>query len=186
MGGGLPPPIVFQRRLLTAWDSQVFFLNTIYCELPLPGRLTDAFVPLWGMDNLQVKERYPTNETVHSPMQQPEAVRGGKNLLEQITAYVQENLAQKLTLRLVADQFRVSVSTVTQLFQKKTHSTFHHFVTNCRMEKARALILQGMPLESVGREIGYQDHSTFYRAFHQTFGISPREFRKSMIPDTTK
>jgi len=44
MGGGLPPPILFQRRLLTAWVSQVFFLNMIFVMLPLPGRLTDAFV----------------------------------------------------------------------------------------------------------------------------------------------
>ena len=51
-----------------------------------------------------------------------------------------------------------------------------------RMEKARDLILQGLPLESVGKAIGYQDHSTFYRAFRQTYGVSPREYRKNMQP----
>ena len=124
-----------------------------------------------------IKERYPTNKTTQPHIQQD--ARGRKPLLEQITAYVEENLAEKITLKQVADEFKVSVSTVTQLFQKKTQNTFHHFLTNCRMEKARTLILQGLPLESVGKEIGYQDHSTFYRAFRQTFGISPREYRKA-------
>jgi len=107
--------------------------------------------------------------------------REKKSLLEQISAYVEANLSEKITLRMIADQFSVSVSTITQLFQKKSQTTFHAFVTQCRMEKARVLILQGLPLESVGREIGYRDHSTFYRAFRQTFGISPREFRKKTL-----
>ena len=118
--------------------------------------------------------------------QYPETDRSDMTLLEQITAYVEDNLAEKITLKKIADQFHVSVSTVTQLFQKKTKTTFHHFVTGKRMEKARDLILQGLPLETVGRAIGYQDHSTFYRAFRQTFGISPREYRKAELSNATE
>ena len=118
--------------------------------------------------------------------QYPETDRSDMTLLEQITAYVEDNLAEKITLKKIADQFHVSVSTVTQLFQKKTKTTFHHFVTGKRMEKARDLILQGLPLETVGRAIGYQDHSTFYRAFRQTFGISPREYRKAELSHATE
>ena len=118
--------------------------------------------------------------------QYPETDRSDMTLLEQITAYVEDNLAEKITLKKIADQFHVSVSTVTQLFQKKTKTTFHHFVTCRRMEKARDLILQGLPLETVGRAIGYQDHSTFYRAFRQTFGFSPREYRKAELSNATE
>ena len=109
-----------------------------------------------------------------------------KNLLDQIIAYAEENLAEKITLRQIADQFHVSVSTVTQLFQKRAKTTFHHLLTGLRMEKARNLIRQGLPLETVGRAIGYQDHSTFYRAFRQTFGISPREYRKTKTCKTAE
>lgn len=105
---------------------------------------------------------------------------GKKSLLEQITIYIEDNAEKKLTLKETASHFGVSVSTVTQLFQKKSQTTFHGFVTQCRMEKARKLICQGRTLESVGREVGYQDHSTFYRAFRQTFGMSPREYRKTI------
>ena len=108
----------------------------------------------------------------------PVFLAGKNSLLDQITDYVKANLAEKLTLKMVADHFGVSVSTVTQLFQKKAQTTFHEFVTQCRMEKARKLVLKGKPLEAVGRAVGYRDHSTFYRAFRQTFGVSPREYRK--------
>lgn len=126
------------------------------------------------------------NKPIRTGRERPGTVLAKKFLMEQITDYVEANLTEKITLKRIADQFSVSVSTVTQLFQKKSQSTFHDFLTKLRMEKARTLILQGMPLESVGREIGYRDHSTFYRAFRQTFGISPREYRKALTADATK
>ena len=109
-----------------------------------------------------------------------------KNLLEQITVFVDANLEKKITLKMIANRFSVSVSTVTQLFQKKSDTTFHAFLTSRRMERAVVMILRGEPLESVGKKLGYQDHSTFYRAFRNTFGLSPREYRKQMHPEAAE
>ena len=125
-------------------------------------------------------------DTVPAGKERPGTAREKRNLLEQINTYVEDHLEEKITLKRIASQFSVSVSTVTQLFQKKTEGTFHAFVTDRRMERARTLIQQGLPLEAVGRAIGYQDHSTFYRAFRQTFGISPREYRKQMHPEAAE
>ncbi len=97
--------------------------------------------------------------------------------MDQITAYVDANLTEKITLKVISAHCGVSVSTITQLFQKKTAITFHDFVTQRRMEIAQKLIREGVPLEQVGKEVGYRDHSTFYRAFHRQFGLSPREYR---------
>ena len=126
------------------------------------------------------------SNTTQTGKERPETARERKNLLDQITAFAEDHLAEKITLRMIASHFSVSVSTVTQLFQKKTQSTFHHFLTGLRMEKARTLIRDGLPLEMVGRAIGYRDHSTFYRAFRQTFGLSPREYRKTIHPEATE
>ena len=101
-----------------------------------------------------------------------------KNLLEQITVFVDANLEKKITLKMIANRVSVSVSTVTQLFLKNSDTTFHAFLTSRRMERAVVMILRGEPLESVGKKLGNQDHSTFYRAFRNTFGLSPREYRK--------
>ena len=126
------------------------------------------------------------NEPLRTAKERPATVQAKKFLLEQITAYIDANLAEKITLKMIAKQFSVSVSTVTQLFHKKAQMSFHHFITSRRMEQARILIRQGTPLEMVGRAIGYRDHSTFYRAFRQNFGISPREYRKTMLLEVTE
>jgi len=104
-------------------------------------------------------------------------------LLGQITAYVDANLTEKITLKVIAAYCGVSVSTVTQLFQKKASTTFHDFVTQRRMEMAKKLIHEGVPLEQVGKEVGYRDHSTFYRAFRRYFDLSPREYRTQVISE---
>ncbi|MBQ2928500.1 MAG: helix-turn-helix transcriptional regulator [Oscillospiraceae bacterium] len=99
-------------------------------------------------------------------------------LLEKISAYVDRNLTEKITLQMIAAHCSVSISTVTQLFQKVLHTTFHSYVTQRRMVAAEDLIRCGVPLEEVGRKVGFQDHSSFYRAFRQSFGMSPREYRR--------
>ena len=100
-----------------------------------------------------------------------------QELLEDIAAYVDAHLTERVTLNILADHFGVSVSTITQLFQSKAGTTFHQFLTDRRLTAAKALILEGMPLEQVGKQVGYTDHSSFYRAFRQTVGMSPRDFK---------
>ena len=100
-----------------------------------------------------------------------------KEMLEQICAYVDGNLDSRITLQIVAEHFSVSVSTVTQLFQHRSATTFHGFLAQRRMAAAEKLIGEAVPLEEVGKRIGYTDHSSFYRAFKQYHGISPREYK---------
>ena len=99
-------------------------------------------------------------------------------LLDRVLAYVEEHLAQKITLADVAKHFWVSQSTISQIFRNKLGVSFYRCVTQRRLIAANALILQGMPLEQVNEKVGFSDYSTFYRAFKQEFGISPRQYRK--------
>ena len=112
--------------------------------------------------------------------ERPSTAQRKTAMMAKITAYVDNHLQERITLRIVATHCGVSVSTVTQLFQKQANCTFHDFVTNRRMVKADSLIRENHPLEQVGKMVGYQDHSTFYRAFRQYFGTSPREYRCSL------
>lgn len=105
-------------------------------------------------------------------------------MLAEIAAYVDAHLEEPLTLKAIAAHCGVSVSTVTQLFQHRADMTFHGFVTARRMEKALELIQNGIPLEVVGRQVGYRNHSTFYRAFRQHYDLSPREYRSRMTAET--
>lgn len=99
-------------------------------------------------------------------------------LLDQALAYIEAHLAEKITLGDIAKHCWVSQSTITQTFRNKLGVSFYRCVTQRRLIAAKNLIIEGIPLESVGRKVGFSDYSSFYRAFKQEFGISPRQFRK--------
>ncbi len=101
-------------------------------------------------------------------------------LLDQALAYIENHLAEKITLSDIAKHLWVSQSTVTQTFRNKMGVSFYRCVTQRRLIAAKTLILEGVPLESVGQKVGYSDYSSFYRAFKQEFGIAPRQFRKKL------
>lgn len=99
-------------------------------------------------------------------------------LLDQVLAYVEEHLAQKISLTEIARQFYVSESTITQTFRKKMDISFYRYVTQRRLIAAKTLIESGTALEAVAEEVGFADYSSFFRAFKQEYGISPRQYRK--------
>lgn len=99
-------------------------------------------------------------------------------LLEQLLAYVEQHLSERITLSDAAHQFFVSESTITQLFRKKMGVSFYRFITQRRLITAKSLIEKGISLNHVAAQSGFGDYSVFYRAFKQEYGISPRQFRK--------
>ena len=99
------------------------------------------------------------------------------DIINQIMAYVENHLSDKITLSDMANRFYVSESTIVQSFRKKMGVSFYRCVTQQRLISAKNLILEGMLLEDISHQVGFTDYSTFYRAFKQEYGISPRQYR---------
>lgn len=100
-----------------------------------------------------------------------------RELLDEIMAYVENHLAERITLEDTARQFHVSESTVSQLFRKRLSVSYYRYVTQRRLIAAKTLILEDTPLEAVAEQVGFSDYSGFYRAFKQEYGISPTKFK---------
>ncbi len=106
-------------------------------------------------------------------------------LLDQILTYVEENLSERITLADTARQFYVSESTISAIFRKEMGISFYRSVTQRRLIASKNLILAQEPLEIVASRVGFSDYSSFYRAFRQEYGISPRQFREEQGKQTS-
>lgn len=98
-------------------------------------------------------------------------------LLDRITGFVEQHFAEHIALADLAKNFYVSTSTISHLFKQKMGISFYRYVTQRRLIAAKTLIERGRGLENVALEVGFSDYSSFYRAFKQEFGISPRQYR---------
>jgi len=97
-------------------------------------------------------------------------------LLDRITAYIERNYAQHITVDELAKQFYVSNSTISHMFKHKMGISLYRYITQRRLIAAKLLIAEKVPMEEISRRVGFVDYSTFYRAFKQEYGISPRQY----------
>ena len=97
----------------------------------------------------------------------------------QILNFINNNYPNSLlSLEDVAKELGYSVSYVS-LILKRNNTTFTKYLTDVRMEKAKALLLDtDKKLLSIANEVGYDDPYYFSHCFKKNTGISPQEYRK--------
>lgn len=98
-----------------------------------------------------------------------------------IVRYINDNLSKELSIQELCAQFFISRAQLCRRFKKITGTSVGKYISAKRLIAAQELLRQGKKPTEVYNACGYQDYSTFYRAYLQYFGHSPRE---SDRPDT--
>ena len=94
----------------------------------------------------------------------------------EILLYIQENYPS-LTLDQLSDKFGYSRRQLIRIIRATTGSTFTELQTRLRMEKAAcALLARTASVESIAYEVGFEDRTSFYRAFSRYYGCTPGEY----------
>ena len=91
----------------------------------------------------------------------------------QLVAYVNAHLFDELSVKQVADAFYLSSSQVSRIFTKNTGISLWGYVKLKRLLSAQAMLARGEPDGKVCTVCGYNDYSSFYRAYCMQFGHSP-------------
>lgn len=90
--------------------------------------------------------------------------------------YINENYARNLTVEELAGVACLSPFHFKRLFRQLFNQPPYQYIKARRMEKARELLLQGLPVSTVCRSVGWEDSSSFVRLFKQEFEITPKQF----------
>ncbi len=91
--------------------------------------------------------------------------------------YIQTNY-RTVTLKVLAEEFYLSVPYLSKYIREKTGRPFSEIVTGIRMQHACSLLkAKGMTIEQVAEESGYPSVEHFNRQFKRIYGITPAVYR---------
>ena len=97
----------------------------------------------------------------------------------QMEDYLQENFSNPmLGMGVAAAHFNFSESYFSQLFKEVMGDSFSTCLENLRLLKAKELIAQGgIEIEQIAQSVGYNNSTTFRRAFKRSEGVSPTKYK---------
>ena len=94
--------------------------------------------------------------------------------LLQILDYINENLAEDITIDKLAAQFYLNRYYLMHFFKEGTGYTIGNYITEKRLLHAKNLVQKGKTLTEACFESGFKNYSTFSRAFKKAFNTMPK------------
>ncbi|MFD1735452.1 response regulator [Bacillus salitolerans] len=95
--------------------------------------------------------------------------------------FVEDNMSnhEKLCLTEVAKQVHLNASYFSVLFKEHTNMTFSEYVTRCRIQKAKNLLLTScLSISEIAELVGYRTPKYFNKIFKEYEGLTPSQYKK--------
>ncbi|MFH5184413.1 helix-turn-helix domain-containing protein [Paenibacillus sp. TAB 01] len=103
----------------------------------------------------------------------------GQAVIYKAQDFLLSQLEREVTVTECAAHVHLSVSYFSSLFKKVTGLTMTQYVNTERIQKAKALLIGGMPVQEVASAVGYEERRYFSEMFKKVTGMTPSEFRAS-------
>lgn len=154
-----------------------------YCREALRLQITDYILkPVnyqeFGtcIDNLKIS-MFENRTTEETDEQEEHTILG-------IVRYMQEHLTEEISLNVLAKEFHLSASYISQLFKNEIGVNFLAYLTNIRMEQAKKLLLSTpLSIAEVSERSGYGDYRVFTKAFKKSEGVTPSQYRRNFLEE---
>ncbi|WP_019339529.1 AraC family transcriptional regulator [Stutzerimonas stutzeri] len=97
--------------------------------------------------------------------------------LQRAAEYIADNYQRSLKLDEISAMAGVSPSGLIRAFKKQFGMTPHAYLTNRRVQFARAELRRGRPIADVALDAGFADQAHLQRAFKQLLAATPGHYR---------
>ena len=106
-----------------------------------------------------------------------------KTFFSSAITYINTNLSEKITVEEIAEFCHMSKYYFCRRFKQIIGYTVMEYILNTRLANAKVLILSSnISISEISERCGFSSFSYFSRAFRESFGITPNEFRKQGRP----
>ena len=103
--------------------------------------------------------------------------------LSQITAYMEENYREDISLESLAEIFGYSATYLSRMFRKYAKTNYKACLDDIRLEHAvKDLADTRLPIGEVVLRNGFPNSRAFVKVFKKRYGMLPMEYRRMMQP----
>lgn len=102
-----------------------------------------------------------------------------KELTKKIIDYMMKEFSGPITLDQVANTLGVDKFRISRIFSRQLHTSFTRYLNELRIEEAKRLLSKTThPITDIAFECGFSAIRTFNRAFSETTGMTPKQYRQ--------
>ena len=105
--------------------------------------------------------------------------------IQNIIKYINTNLGAELSIDILSKMFFINKYYLMHKFKANTGCTIHNYVINKRIQRCAAYINEGISPADAANECGFNDYSSFARAFSKMFGVTPKNYLLNISKDKT-
>ena len=100
--------------------------------------------------------------------------------IEGVLNYINSNLENDLSIDTIASNFFISKYYLMRKFKSQIGSSIHNYIIQKRLILAKSLISEGLTMSNVCSKCGFNDYSSFVRAFKKVYGVSPSNYNPTI------
>lgn len=156
-----PSPVVFDRQLARA----LFRLYRILEVSREPLERQTAFARTIA---LLIQK--------HSDRDYVKPLRPAKRAINLARDYIEDNYTENLSLTDLANTVGLNRFYLLRAFSKEVGLPPHEFLTQVRIDHAKKLLADGLPIADVALQVGFVDQSHLTNRFRRFVGLTPKEY----------
>lgn len=105
-----------------------------------------------------------------------------KRTIEAIKEYMDDNYAEEINLKSVAQLFFLNPAYLSRLFKQEYGKNFNEYIFHLKMKKAEKLLAdKSLKIELISEMCGFESTKYFFKRFKLYFGCTPSEYRKTKL-----
>ncbi len=107
-------------------------------------------------------------------------------LVKRAIKYMEENIANDISLISVADAIGIGPTLFSKIFKEQMGIKFVDYCSNLKLEYAQKLLEQGnMDIDEISQTIGYSQTRYFIKKFKNQYGITPKQYQMKFAQETS-
>ncbi len=104
------------------------------------------------------------------------------NLISSVHEYIQNNLDKDVSLVKLADQVYLNPAYLSRVYKQITGINLSDYIFNTRMNKSKKMLKEtNIKVHEIASAVGYESVAYFIRSFKKNTGMTPQEYRESLI-----